>query len=44
MKLCEANLKVHTKLERVGILRAIGAQNHHRDLPEALQSQSPASL
>jgi len=40
VKLCEANLKVHTKLERVGILHAIGAQNYHRDLPEALQSEN----
>ncbi|MDD1147685.1 SulP family inorganic anion transporter [Pseudomonas sp. TNT2022 ID357] len=36
VKLCEANLKVHTKLERVGILHAIGAQNYHRDLSSAL--------
>lgn len=41
VKLCEANLKVHGKLERVGILHAIGAQNYHRDLSEALQSQIP---
>ena len=41
VKLCEANLKVHTKLERVGILHAIGAQNYHRDLSEALQSEIP---
>ncbi|MBP5076105.1 STAS domain-containing protein [Pseudomonas chlororaphis] len=41
VKLCEANLKVHTKLERVGILHAIGAQNYHRDLPDALQSMNP---
>lgn len=43
VKLCEANLKVHTKLERVGILHAIGAQNYHRDLPEALQSEPDSS-
>ncbi|AKA24799.1 inorganic anion transporter, SulP family [Pseudomonas chlororaphis] len=43
VKLCEANLKVHTKLERVGILHAIGAQNYHRDLSQALQSERPAS-
>ncbi|ROL81110.1 sodium-independent anion transporter [Pseudomonas chlororaphis] len=36
VKLCEANLKVHTKLERVGILHAIGAQNYHPDLSSAL--------
>lgn len=36
VKLCEANLKVHAKLERVGILHAIGAQNYHRDLSSAL--------
>ncbi|MDP9510111.1 SulP family inorganic anion transporter [Pseudomonas protegens] len=36
VKLCEANLKVHAKLERVGILHAIGAQNYHRDLNSAL--------
>jgi SulP family sulfate permease len=36
VKLCEANLKVHTKLERVGILHAIGAQNSHPDLSSAL--------
>ncbi|WDG78527.1 SulP family inorganic anion transporter [Pseudomonas chlororaphis] len=41
VKLCEANLKVHTKLERVGILHAIGTQNYHRDLPDALQSMNP---
>ena len=41
VKLCEANLKVHGKLERVGILHAIGAQNYHRDLSRALQSQIP---
>ncbi|AJO78322.1 SulP family inorganic anion transporter [Pseudomonas sp. MRSN 12121] len=43
VKLCEANLKVHTKLERVGILHAIGAQNYHRNLSQALQSERPAS-
>ncbi|MBP5089167.1 STAS domain-containing protein [Pseudomonas chlororaphis] len=43
VKLCEANLKVHTKLERVGILHAIGAQNYHRDLPDALQSEPDSS-
>jgi len=43
VKLCEANLKVHTKLERVGILHAIGAQNYHRDLPGALQSEPDSS-
>ncbi|MGN7743967.1 SulP family inorganic anion transporter [Pseudomonas sp. 22526] len=43
VKLCEANLKVHTKLERVGILHAIGAQNYHRNLPEALQSEPDSS-
>lgn len=36
VKLCEANLKVHAKLERVGILHTIGAQNYHRDLSSAL--------
>ncbi|MEW7859019.1 SulP family inorganic anion transporter [Pseudomonas chlororaphis] len=36
VKLCEANLKVHTKLERVGILHAIGVQNYHPDLSSAL--------
>ncbi|WP_277588638.1 SulP family inorganic anion transporter [Pseudomonas chlororaphis] len=36
VKLCEANLKVHTKLERVGILHAIGAKNYHPDLSSAL--------
>lgn len=36
VKLCEANLKVHAKLERVGILHAIGAQNYHRDMSSAL--------
>ncbi|MGY3255224.1 SulP family inorganic anion transporter [Pseudomonas chlororaphis] len=36
VKLCEANLKVHTKLERVGILHAIGAQNYHPNLSSAL--------
>ncbi|AZE48768.1 Sulfate permease [Pseudomonas chlororaphis] len=36
VKLCEANLKVHTKLERVGILHAIGSQNYHPDLSSAL--------
>ncbi|MFJ7142721.1 SulP family inorganic anion transporter [Pseudomonas protegens] len=41
VKLCEANLKVHAKLERVGILHAIGVQNYHRDLSEALQSEIP---
>ncbi|MDT9643846.1 SulP family inorganic anion transporter, partial [Pseudomonas sp. JV245A] len=44
VKLCEANLKVHGKLERVGILHAIGAQNYHRDLSEALQSQIPPAF
>lgn len=43
VKLCEANLRVHAKLERVGILHAIGAQNYHRDLSEALQSRIPAA-
>ncbi|NBF03006.1 STAS domain-containing protein [Pseudomonas sp. Fl5BN2] len=41
VKLCEANLRVHAKLERVGILHAIGAQNYHPGLTEALQSEIP---
>lgn len=43
VKLCEANLKVHAKLERVGILHAIGMQNYHRDLNEALQNAAPTT-
>ncbi|MGC5699053.1 sulfate permease [Pseudomonas sp. NFXW11] len=41
VKLCEANPRVHAKLERVGILHAIGAQNYHPNLAEALQVATP---
>lgn len=36
VKLCEANTKVHNKLERVGILREIGTEHYHTDFKIAL--------
>ncbi|MOA52336.1 putative transporter [compost metagenome] len=36
VELCEANTKVLSKLERVGILQAIGTEHYHADFNTAL--------
>jgi SulP family sulfate permease len=41
VKLCEANEKVLGKLDKAGILQALGSQHYHADFSGALVSHVP---